>query len=165
MAAFAKYDGVDGESTDASHDNWIDVLSLDWGVHKPGTGSSGQSRRRGSAIIEDLVIAIEYEKASPKILEKCLRGEILPKLEVEFTANLGGDRVTYLRYVMKNVAITSYDINASGNEDDGLPVVLISNSFEEITVTYTEFANDGTTVGNVETSHEVEREAPKKKKK
>lgn len=27
-AAFVKYDGVDGESRDASHDRWIDVLSI-----------------------------------------------------------------------------------------------------------------------------------------
>lgn len=164
MAAFARYDGVDGESTDAHHDKWIDVLSLDWGVHRPGSSGSGQSRRRGAAVVEDLEIAIDYEKASPKILEKCLRGEIVPTLEIEFTAVLSGDRVTYLRYELENVLINAYQISASGNDDDGPPVVLISNSFEEITVTYTEFADDGTSAGNVETSHKVE-EAPKKKKK
>ena len=41
MAAFAKYDGVDGESKDANHDKWIDVLSIDWGSHKPGGGATG----------------------------------------------------------------------------------------------------------------------------
>ena len=29
-AAFVKYDGVDGESSDVNHDKWIDVLSLKW---------------------------------------------------------------------------------------------------------------------------------------
>ena len=55
-AVFAKYDGVDGESVDAqtaelklgtdgsktkdaNHDKWIDVLSIDWGSHKPGGGA------------------------------------------------------------------------------------------------------------------------------
>ena len=40
MAVFAKYDGVDGESADANHDKWIDVLSNDWGSHKPGGGAA-----------------------------------------------------------------------------------------------------------------------------
>ncbi len=31
-AAFVKYDGIDGESKDANHDTWIDVLNVDWGV-------------------------------------------------------------------------------------------------------------------------------------
>ncbi len=54
MAAFAKYDGIDGESQDANHDKWIDVLSLDWGAHRSGGGATGQSRRRGAAIVEDM---------------------------------------------------------------------------------------------------------------
>lgn len=29
-AVFAKYDGIDGESTDAGHKDWIDVLSWSW---------------------------------------------------------------------------------------------------------------------------------------
>ena len=29
-AAFVKFDGVDGEATDANHDKWIDVLSVRW---------------------------------------------------------------------------------------------------------------------------------------
>ena len=48
MAAFMKFDGVDGESKDKDHKTWIDVLSLDKGVHKPGGGATGQTRRRGS---------------------------------------------------------------------------------------------------------------------
>ncbi len=157
MAMYAKYDGVDGESKDANHDKWIDVLSLDWGAHRPGAGSTGQSRRRGAAVVEDLVIAIEYEKASPKLLEKCLRGEVLPKLEIELTATYGGARATYLKYELKNVLVSSYQINASGNDDDGPPTVVISNNFEEIKVTYTEYDDTGSNKGNVETEYKVER--------
>ena len=29
---------IGGESKDAGHDKWIDVLSIDWGAHKPGGG-------------------------------------------------------------------------------------------------------------------------------
>jgi type VI secretion system secreted protein Hcp len=165
MAAFAKYDGVDGEATEADHNNWIDVLSLDWGAHRPGASSTGQSRRRGSAIVEDLVIAIEYEKASPKLLEKCLKGEVIPKLEIELTANYGDARTTYLRYELKNVMATSYQVSASGNDEAGPPTVVISNNFEEIKVTYTEIGSDGTNLGNVETDHKVEPDAGGSKKK
>ena len=82
MAAFAKYDGIDGESKDAKHDKWIDILSIDWGAHKPGGGATGQSRRRGGAVVEDITLTIEYEKSSPLLQEKCLMGEIIPKLEL-----------------------------------------------------------------------------------
>ena len=170
MALFAKYDGIDGEATDADHAKWIDVLSLDWGAYREQGGTTGQTRRRAAAVVEDLVISIDYEKASPKLLEKCLRGAVIAKLEIELTATFGGARATYLRYELKNVMVTSYQINASGDDDGGPPVVVISNSFEEIKVTYTELGSDGSVKGNVETEYKVEhveavKEDKKKKKK
>ena len=164
MAMFAKYDGIDGESKDANHDKWIDVLSLDWGVYHKGKATTGQSRRRGAPVVEDLVLTIEYEKASPKLLEKCLRGEVIPELEIELTATYGGARATYLKYELKNVMARSYHVDASGNDDAGPPLVVIGNNFEEIKVTYTEFDDEGSNKGNVETEYKVEKGEVKSKK-
>ena len=157
MAVFAKYDGFDGESKDANHDKWIDVLSIDWGIHRPGGGMTGQSRRRGAAVVEDLTLTIEYEKASPKLQEKCLKGVIIPKLEIEQTATYGGARATYLKWELKNVMVTSYQVNASGNDEAGPPTVVVGNNFEEIKVTYTEYDDTGSSAGNVETEFQVEK--------
>jgi len=154
MAIFAKYDGIDGEATDANHDKWIDVLSVDWGAHKPGGGATGQSRRRGAAVIEDFTLTMEYEKAGPKLQEKCLLGEVIPKLEIECTATYGGARATYLKYELTNVMVTSYQVNMSGN-DEVPPTVVIGSNFEEMKVTYTEYGDDGSSAGSVETSHKV----------
>jgi len=152
---FAKYDGIDGESRDANHDKWVDILSYEWGMTKPGGGATGQSRRRGTPVIDPFVMTFDYEKASPKLLEKCLLGEIIPKLEVELTANFGGARATYLKYEMKNVGCDSYMVG--GPADGTPPTVVIANNFEEIKVTYTEYDSEGNKLGNVETSYKVER--------
>jgi type VI secretion system secreted protein Hcp len=159
MGVFAKYDGFDGESKDENHDKWIDVLSIDWGIHKPGSGTTGQSRRRGAAVVEDITLTMEYEKASPKLQEKCLKGEVIPLLEIEQTATYGGARATYLRFELKNVMITSYQMNASGNDEAGPPTVTVGNNFEEIKVTYTEYDDAGSSAGNVETEFKVEKGA------
>jgi type VI secretion system secreted protein Hcp len=156
MAAFAKYDGFDGESKDSNHDKWIDVLSIDWGIHKPGGGATGQSRRRGAAVVEDLTLTIEYEKAAPKLQEKCLKGEVIPKLELECTSTYGGARATYLKYELTNVMVTSFQTNASGN-DEVPPTVVVGNNFEEIKVTYTEYDDTGSSQGNVESEFKVEK--------
>lgn len=155
MAAFAKYDGIDGEATDSNHDKWIDILSIDWGAHKPGGGATGQSRRRGAAVVEDVTLTLEYEKAAPKLQEKCLKGEVIPKLVLELTASYGGSRATYLNVELKNVMITSYQMNASGNDEAGPPTVVLGNNFEEIKTTYTEYDDTGSSKGNVETSFVV----------
>ncbi len=165
MAIFANYDGVDGESRDAHHDKWIDLLALDWGVRRPGGGATGQSRRRGAAVVDDMVLTMDYDKASPKLQEKCVKGEVVPKLHVELTATYGGTRVTYLAYELTNVMVTSYQINASGNDEAGPPTVVIANSFEEIKVTYTEFSDDGSTIGTVETRYKIESESSGSSKK
>jgi len=152
---FAKYDGIDGESQDAKHNKWIDVLSYDWGMNKPGAGATRQSRRRGSAVVDPFVMTLDYEKASPKLLEKCLRGAIIPKLEVELTATYGEARATYLKYEMKNVGCESYMVG--GSADGTPPTVVIANTFEEIKVTYTEYDREGNSKGNVETTWKVEK--------
>jgi type VI secretion system secreted protein Hcp len=153
-AAFAKYDGVDGEAKDAHHDKWIDVLNIDWGIHRPMT--DGTTRRRGAPIVEDMRLTMVYDKASPKLMEKCLRGEIIPKLEFEMTATYGGTRATYLKYELTNVMITSYEVHASGNDEAGPPTVVVGNNFEEIKVTYTEYDDDGAKAGNVEAEWRIE---------
>lgn len=145
---FAKYDGVDGESNDENHDKWIDIFRYEWGVEKP-SATIGDSRRRGAAVVHDLVIEFEYEKAATKLLDKCYRGEVIPTLEIELTAGFGGARATYLRYEMSNVLCTMYGVG--GSADGNPPTVVIANNFEEIKVTYSEYDDEGNFKGDVET--------------
>lgn len=157
MAVFAKYDGIDGESNDANHGKWIDVLSVDWSSHKPGGGATGQSRRRGAAIVEDMHLTIEFEKATPKLIEKMLKGEVIKTLTVESTATYGGARAVYLQYELKNVMVTSIQNSASGNDAAGPPTVVIGNNFEELKVTYTQYDDEGGSQGSVDTTFKVEK--------
>lgn len=156
MAAFLKFDGVDGESKDKDHKCWIDVLSLDNGVHKPGGGATGQTRRRGAAVVDDLTVTMEYEKASPKLMEATLSGKVFPKVEAHLTATYGEERATYLKYELKNVMVSSFSFNASGNDEAGPPTVMMSLNFEELKVTYVEYDSEGKKKGNVETTWKVE---------
>jgi len=153
-AVFAKYDGIDGESDDDKHGKWIDTLSLDWGAHQ-----TTDKKGRTMPVIEDLTITMDYDKASPKLLEAIVLGKVIPKLEIELTATYGGVRETYLKYELINVMVTSYQTNASGNDEAGPPTVVIGNNFEEVKVTYTEYDNTGAKKGNVETQFKVEKGA------
>ncbi|EPC4310549.1 type VI secretion system tube protein Hcp, partial [Cronobacter sakazakii] len=38
---FLKVEGVTGESKDANHSSWIDVLSFNWGAAQPGNMAVG----------------------------------------------------------------------------------------------------------------------------
>ncbi len=164
MAMFAKYDGIDGESSAATHGGWIDVAALQWGAHREGAVRPGSSRVRTPAHIDDILLTIDYEKASPKLLEKCLGGHVVPRLEVEVTVPFDAGEQIYLRYDMENVLITSYQVSASG-EAWVRPTVVVGNAFEKIKVTYSHIDAHGNDLGATETEYAVPQAPPTKSKK
>ena len=156
MAAYIKFDGVDGEAQDKDHKGWSDIMSFGQGLHQPGGGATGPTRRRGDVILDDISVSKELDKASPKIAEAVCKGKVFPKVEIQLTASYtDAGRVTYYAYELKNVLVTSYNIGGSGQSED-VPAEDFSLNFEGIKVTYTEADNQGKKKGNVEYTWKVE---------
>ncbi|RZB33569.1 MAG: type VI secretion system secreted protein Hcp [Desulfobacteraceae bacterium Eth-SRB2] len=156
MAAYIKFDGVDGEAQDKDHKNWSDLVSFGQGLQQPGSSSTGPTRRRGDVVVEDITVAKELDKASPKIAEAVCKGKVFPKVNIDMTASYtDAGRVTYYAYELINVLVTSYNISGSGQSED-VPMEDFALNFEEIKVTYTEADNKGKSKGNVEYSWKVE---------
>lgn len=106
--------------------------------------------------MENIQVTKELDKASPKIAESICKGKVFPKVEIHLTASYtDAGRVTYFAYELKNVLVTSYNINGSGQSED-VPTENFSLNFEEIKVTYTEADNQGKSKGNVEYEWKVE---------
>ena len=155
MAAYIKFDGIDGEATDKDHKGWTDLAAFSQLITKPGQGT-GATRRRGDVVLEDLHCTKELDKSSPKIAEAVCNGKVFSKVEIHLTASYtDSGRVTYYAYELKNVQIVSYDISGSG-QADAVPMENFSLNFEEIKVTYTENDSAGKKKGNVEYSWKVQ---------
>lgn len=155
MAAYIKFDGIDGEAQDKDHKGWSDVTSFNQVIHKPGHGT-GATRRRGDVVLEDILVVKELDKASPKLAERVCNGKVFPKVEIHLTASYTDTgRVTYYAYELKNVQVVNYSIGGAGQSDE-VPMEEISLNFEEIKVTYTEHDNAGKKKGNVEYQWKVE---------
>jgi type VI secretion system secreted protein Hcp len=156
MAAYIKFDGIDGEAQDKGHEKWSNIHSFNQGLQKPGSGATGVGRRRGDVILEDIHVIKELDKASPKIAEAVCNGKVFAKVEIHLTASYtDAARVTYYAYELKNVLVTSYSISGSGQSEDA-PSESIALNFEEIKVTYTETDSTGKKKGNVEYQWKVE---------
>ena len=156
MAAYIKFDGVDGEAQDKDHKSWSDLSSFQQGISQPGRGATGSTRRRGDVILDDVHCTKELDKSSPKLAEAVCKGKVFPKVEIHATASTSdAGRATYYAYELKNVMVTSYDISGSGQGED-VPMENFSLNFEEIKVTYTEFDKAGKKKGNVEYCWKVE---------
>ena len=156
-AAYVKYDGIDGESSDMAHEGWIDLVAVSQPLHKPGTGS-GAARRRGDVILEDITVTKTSDKASPKLAEAVCNGTVFPKVEIHVTASADDpSRSTYYRYELTNVRVTSYSVSASGSGAAGdVPQEQISLNFEEIKVSYDRAMTKGKSKGKVEATWKVE---------
>ena len=159
MAAYIKFDGLDGEAQDKDHKGWSDLASFNQVIHKPGVGT-GATRRRGDVVLEDIVCSKEIDKCSPKLAEAVCKGRVFPKVEIHVTASFtDAGRVTYYAYELTNVQVASYNISGAGQTED-VPMEDITINFEEIKVTYTECGPDGKSKGNIEYSWKVEEGEP-----
>ena len=151
-AAYIKFDGIDGEALDKEHQGWSDVLSVGQAVHQPNGGATGQSRRRGSVIIEDMRLVMSVDSASPLLFDAASMGRVIPKVEVELCQGeaisvCNSDRLPtqhcYYKYELANVLVTSYQVNAAGQDSEtgGRGTTALSLNFEEIKQEYTPAPN------------------------
>lgn len=155
MAAYIKFDGVDGEALDKSHQKWSDVETFSQVIHKPGAGATGVQRRRGTVMLEDVQVSKILDKSSPKIAEAVCLGKVFPKVEIHSTVSTTNEgRVTYYKYELKNVMVTSYSVSGASQDK---PHEHFSLNFEEIKVTYTEMDDKGTKKGDVSYGWKVEQ--------
>ena len=162
--AFLDIDGIDGESTEDDHKDWIDVLGYSWSTSQPSSGNtSGGSRTSGMADFKDFAIVKYLDKASPKLALYVAKGQHIPKLEFEIMRSDGNGR--YMKYELIDVIVTSVlhmggTEKATGGETPlptgERPIEEVTFAYSEIKWIYTEYDEYGSPQGNVETQWDLE---------
>ena len=154
--AFIKFDGIDGESQDRDHRDWIDLLSFSQGQYLAALSAAAGGAGAGRLVFEELALSKTLDKASPKLAEAVCKGTVFPNVQLELTRPLSaGTQNTYYAVEMKNVIVTSYHIG--GSSQDAMPTESLSLNFEEIKVTYTKFDAAGRPQGTVQYGWNVKR--------
>jgi type VI secretion system secreted protein Hcp len=126
-SGYMKFGDIKGESQDAGHEDWIDVLSVDWGEADPTGSTSRVGGRR------EVVIVRHVDKASPQILQKIANGEHFPAIDLVMPEARAVDKTNNEAkplYVvkLKSACITSYQVDAT----DDRPMETITLTYEEI---------------------------------
>lgn len=150
-AGYLKIGDIKGESTDADHKDWINLLSISQSMTRPGNTSTGTS-----ATLGDIVCVKEVDASTPKLMEAVARGTAYPSVVIELTRTVNGKRVPYLLWELKQVRVTSYSI--SGATDGSIPMVELSLNFEEIKVVYNVISDIGEIVEPIEFQHVKEKD-------
>jgi type VI secretion system secreted protein Hcp len=145
--AFLKIDGIQGESTDDKHKDWMEITFYKWGAKQPtsasaSTAGGGSSER---ATFGPLTVHKELDKASPKIALACADGTHVKEVILEL-CRAGGDKLKYMEFKLSNVIISSVEIVGA----TGIPTEAISFDYGKIEWTYTKQQRaDGGGGGNV----------------
>ena len=137
---FLQIDGIEGESTDQSHLNEIDVLSWSWGETNAGTQAYGGGGGAGKVSMQDFNFVMTYNKASPKLMLACATGQHIPGA-VLTCRKAGGEQQEYLIVTFTDLLISSYQ--TGGSSGDVVPVDQISFNYTKVEFEYKPQNRDG----------------------
>jgi type VI secretion system secreted protein Hcp len=149
---FLKIDSVPGESTDDKHKGEIDVESWSWGETQSGTSSAGGGGGAGKVSMQDFHFVMRLNKASPKLMLACATGEHL-KSATLVCRKAGGDQQEYMKIVMSDLLVSSYQ--TGGSTGDVVPLDQISLNFSKIEYEYKPQKADGSLDSPVKTGYDL----------
>lgn len=143
---FLKVDGIDGESADAKHKNEIQLESWSWGETNAGTFAKGGGGGAGKVQMQDFHFVKRVDKASPKLLLACARGDHINQALLT-CRKAGKDQQEYLKITLKDCLVSSFQTSGSGGADI-VPLDQVSLNFSGIKYEYREQKPDGTLGGS-----------------
>jgi type VI secretion system secreted protein Hcp len=132
---FMKIEGANGESKDANHKDWTDILSFSWGATQPGSMSTGGGGGSGKASFNDLHIVARIDKAAPAVMKHCAAGKHLSKIELSI-CKAGGTQIEYSKITLDDVMVTSVQLSGDNTATSADPeYVLVNYAFQAAKVT------------------------------
>ncbi|MBU6400721.1 MAG: type VI secretion system tube protein Hcp [Verrucomicrobia bacterium] len=157
--AFLKIDGIDGESTDAQHQGWIDILSFQWGVgrglNSPTGGAASlfggfgntQQANTGGALVPAVQSPPEaafrflklVDSASPQIFLKLADGAAIK--QATLTCRKAGGDQTSAGALADFLKITFSDVLVSGFTDGG-QIATDPQPMEQVSLNFTKIEID-----------------------
>ena len=153
-----KIEGIQGESTDDKHKGAIDLLSWSWGETNPGSSGVGGGQGTGKVSMQDFHFVMRVNKASPKLLENCAKGEHM-KEAVLICRKSGSQQQEYLTITLSNVVVSKYQSGGSSG-DNVMPTDQVSLNFEVIKFDYKEQKEGGTLGGTVHGGWNIPKNIP-----
>src|ERR687895_646799 len=155
---FLKVYGIEGESQDDKHKGEIDLESWSWGASQAGTSPAGGGGGAGKVSMQDFHFVMKVNKATPKLILACAKGDHIPK-SVLTCRKAGGNQEEFLKYTFSDVLISSYQTGGSGGSDI-VPTEQISFNYAKMEVEYKEQKADGTLGGAVKAGWDLKTSKP-----
>ena len=150
---FLKIDGIEGESKDDKHTGAIDIESWSWGEAQTGTHVHGGGGGAGKVAMQDFHFVMKVNKASPKLMLDCARGQHIHKATL-FTRKAGKQQQEFLKITLTDVLVSSFQTGGSGHAHI-IPTDQIALNYAKIEFEYKEQKPDGTLGGAIKAGWDV----------
>lgn len=158
MAAFMRLKGIDGESIDPNHVNWIVIESMSSAIQRSirDVDARGMERVRGRTSTPDVVVFRYLDKSSAQLFQSCVNGDYYESVDIHFckrgldytyfndesqeafTTKLSDFQQTYLKYRLFDVVVRSYSFHGSAHSLPR-PCEAITISYRVVEWEYTHF--------------------------
>lgn len=135
--------GIKGESPVDGFTDYIEISSYSWGATQTGTFQFGGGGGGGKVSMQDFHFEMKTNKASPKVMEACANGSAIKTATLVCRKAGGKTAVEFLKVVMTDVMISSYQSGGQSSGDD-IPLDRISLNFTKVAFTYKDQKADGT---------------------
>jgi type VI secretion system secreted protein Hcp len=126
---------IEGESTDKTHPNEIEIQSFSWGVANAGGGSTGGGGT-SKAVLQDFSFAMATSKASPNLMLACATGRHIPQA----TLTLRRSGFEFVKIKLADCLVSSYSLggdNSNTSQDPNSPHDSMTINFVKIDFLYT----------------------------
>jgi type VI secretion system secreted protein Hcp len=136
---FLQITGIAGESKEAKHKDWIDVLSWSFGESNPVSPATGSGAGAGKVQVQDFNFMAATSKASPKLFLACATGQHMKEAKLS-AVKAGAMQQEYLSWTFADVLVTSYQTSGSGGD---ISMDSVSLAFSKVKVEYKAQKADG----------------------
>ena len=123
--AFIKIDGVPGESSDASHKEWIEIESFNHGVSQPGSLTNAWFK-----------VTKAVDKSSPYLYVCAAGSSNLTSMTLTVRYPGGTNQVEYMQIKMTDLLVSSYQTGGGATDLSSRPMETFSFNFSKIEWTY-----------------------------
>ncbi len=149
---FLKIDGLEGEAQDDKHKSEIHIHSFHMGASNHGSGQQGTGSGSGKAMVHDMQLTKQADKASPNLFAACCSGKHFPNATL-IVRKAGEKPHEYLSYKMDNVLISSFSSKSHGGGE--IAQESLSLNFSKIEMTYVPQQKDGTAGAKIQKTYDV----------
>jgi len=159
MSIYLKYGQVQGDVEEAGHPNWIEILSVNWGMNRAGIFVKGGNPIDAPSFAGLQLTKMQDVASIPLIMQAC---EGTPAdVQIDFCRTGSGNMEIYYSITMTEAVITSFSQGASQSDSNSSarPIDQLALDFTKISFAGTQMAADGGSASPVSYGWDVKARA------